>query len=135
MLKYKSSGDQLSGQPDNGLPNQVTNKIEKTLAHPDIKRPGRESLAPNIVREMDKIRIRIVYRVGSDIFVQEYFIAQQEVEKYQDSYEQQNQCSQKRNEKTSKGSKDTSWRSNVRTVCRTARVVLPILNKRRIILH
>jgi len=31
---------------------------------------------------MDEIRIRIVYRIGSDIFVQEYFIAQEEVVKY-----------------------------------------------------
>src|SRR4029077_16079076 len=130
MLKYKSSGNQLSRQPDNGLPDQVTCKIEKTLAHPDIKRPGRESLAPNIVREMDKIRIRIVYRVGSDIFVQEYLIAQQEVVKYQDSYEQQNQCNQKRNEKTSKGKKDTNGRSRVRPAWRIANVLIAHLEQK-----
>jgi len=52
------------------------------LAHPHIKRPGWEALTPNVIREMDEIRIRIVYRIGSDILVQEYFIAQQEVVKY-----------------------------------------------------
>ena len=73
---------------------------------------------------MDKIKIRIVYRVGSDIFIQEHFVAQQEVVKDYDPYEQQNQCNQKRNEKTSKGGKDTNGQSYVRPAWPIANVLI-----------
>ena len=86
---------------------------------------------PDVIREMNEIRIRIVYRVGSDIFVQEYLVAQQEVVKYQDSYEQQNQCNQKRNEKTSKGKKDTNGRSRVRPAWRIANVLSAHLEQKK----
>jgi len=86
---------------------------------------------PDVIREMNEIRIRIVYRVGPDIFVQEHLIAQQEVVKYQDSYEQQNQCNQKRNEKTSKDKKDTNGRSRVRPAWRVANVLIAHLEQKK----
>src|SRR4029077_9735611 len=66
--------------------------MKKTLSHSGIERPGRQTVLPQIIGQMNERGIRVQYRIGSNVFVEQKFVAEQEVAKYQRAHHQQREC-------------------------------------------
>src|SRR2546423_9728821 len=78
MLINKSPGDEACGQPSDRFPEKKSGGVGHVLPHPNVERPGREAVAPEVVREMNEVRVVTFQGVATDVAVEENAVAENE---------------------------------------------------------
>lgn len=94
MLKDQRSRNPIGRQPTNRLPDQITRGIGEILTHSHVEGPRRETLAANVVRKVNEIRVVAVNGIAAYVGVKKHGAAEQEVAKDQRADEQETQSSE-----------------------------------------
>ena len=99
MLEDKGRGNEMAGQPGNGLPDEKARGVGKILTHADAKRPRRKALAADVVRKVNEIRVITINGIISDIRIKKHSVAEQEVSKDQRADGQEAQTGKQEDER------------------------------------